>query len=66
MLAGLSNCCGIHAPGVLRNQLLGALDRARHPYRARRQFELSAIGEHQSAPLDRHAVGHHQDQSDNL
>ncbi len=48
--------------GGLRLQLLGAGDGAFHAFFFRRQVELRAIGQHQAAPLDAHAVGHHQNQ----
>ena len=62
MLAGLSNCCGIQAPGVAAIELLRLGDRALHALRARREHERRAVREHQPPPLDRHAVRHHQHQ----
>ena len=61
-LAGFSNCCGIQRSAVCGDDFLGARDRALHALLARRQVELGAIGEHQPAALDAHAVGHDQDQ----
>ena len=40
----------------------GAGDGALHAFFTRRQVETRAVGEHQAAALDRHAVGHHQHQ----
>ena len=42
--------------------LLGPRDRALHAVGARGEVEARAIGEHQAAALDRHRIGHHQDQ----
>jgi hypothetical protein len=49
-------------PGAGRgvDQFLGAGDGAFHAFFARRQVKAGAIGQHQAAPLDGHAVGHHQ------
>ena len=62
MLAGIVELLRHPCALRLRHQLLRALDRTRHAFLARRQFELGAVGEHQAAALDRHAVGHHQHQ----
>ena len=61
-LAGFSNCCGIQLSGRLGDQLLGALDRALHALLARGEVEARAVGEHQPAPLEAHALGHDQDE----
>jgi len=45
------------------DDLLGAGDRALHALLARGQLELGAIGEHQSTPLDAHAVGHDENEA---
>jgi hypothetical protein len=50
---GVWNACG---------NLLGTGDGALHALFARRQVETGAVGQHQAATLDGHAVGHHQDQ----
>ena len=51
-------------PGAGRgiDQFLGAGDGAFHAFFARRQVKAGAIGQHQAATLDGHAVGHHQNQ----
>ena len=61
-LAGFSNCCGIHALSVSLDQLRGALDRALHALFLGRQIEARAIGQHQAAAFDAHALGHDQHQ----
>jgi len=48
--------------GGLRHQLFGAGNRAVHAFFARCQLELRAVGQHQPAPLNAHAVGHDQHQ----
>ena len=46
--------------GGLCDEFVGAGDGTVHALLARREFELRAIGEHQAAALDGHAVGHDQ------
>ena len=41
-------------------QFFGAFNGALHALFLGRQVKLRAIGQHQAAPLDAHAVGHHQ------
>ena len=48
--------------GGLRLQLFGAGDGAFHAFFFRCQIKLCAIGQHQAAAFDAHAVGHHQNQ----
>ena len=48
--------------GGLCLQFLGAGDGALHALFAGRQVKLRAVGQHQAAALNAHAVGHHQNQ----
>ena len=61
-LAGLLNCCGMKRCGLSRQSSWRALDRALHDLRRRREVQLGAVGLEQRAPLERHVVGHGQDQ----
>ena len=65
MLAALSNCCGIHAPGALFESS-ATISCARAiapltPFSRGVSSKRRAVGEHQAAPLDAHAVGHDED-----
>jgi hypothetical protein len=47
---------------MLLQQFAGTCDGALHALLARRQVEARAIGQHQAAALNAHAVGHDEDQ----
>ena len=61
-LAGLLNCCGIHEFGVFLREFLGAGDRAFHAFGAGREHQLRAEHREQRAALERHRLGHGEDE----
>ena len=61
--AGFSNCCGIDAVRAEPGEDLARLrDRALHPLRRRRQDDLGAEEAEDLPPLERHRLGHRDDE----
>ena len=62
-LAGFSNCWSMMAPGCSARIRSAASKRTAHALRGRRQLELGPQELEHLAALDRHALGHGQDQA---